>query len=277
MAKVKSIKKIKELGSRELRTTELDGIIKYDIRKWKSDTNYEDGVRFTEEELKELCKMVNSKNYGTIGNKTLVHKENEYSLEIENNGRLYSRTIANDSEMDKLIKYINGEDEEENAEPIKKRRGRPKKNETNPVNKSNEQEKEPEEKKSTNIIQFPKQKPEIEKLVTEGNATYEDCEEKLNKEKEIFVDSDSQYVIDGLLELCKVDADFRNNVMLEDKNYQGALQYMMKMAQQGYAYKIANGYSMDRDMGLGFSIDYFNSKPEPKSQSKARKTTKKGK
>ena len=276
MAKIKSIKMITSLGKRELRTTELDGVIKYDIREWKSDTSYEDGVRFTKEELEELLKMITSNELGIIGNKTVIFEDNQYYLTIENNGRLYKRTIATKEEIDKLLKFMNGEDEEKNAESVKKRRGRPKKNETNSVNESNEQEKKPEEKKSTNIIQFPKQKPEIDKLVTDGNATYEECEAKLMKEKEVFVDSDSQYVIDGLLELCKVDSDFRNNVMLEDKNYQGALQYMMKMAQQGYAYKVANGYSMDRDMGLGFAIDYFNSKPEPKTK-KTTKTTKKGK
>ena len=118
--------------------------------------------------------------------------------------------------------------------------------------------------KKDNIIKFPKPRPEIEKLKTDGNASFEDCKEKLGKEKEIYVDPDSQYVIDGLLELCHVDADFRNNVMREDKNYLGVLNYMMKMGKEGYGYGINGGCFIDRDLGLGMAIDYFNSKPEEK-------------
>lgn len=116
-----------------------------------------------------------------------------------------------------------------------------------------------------NIIQLPKPRPEIVKLITNGNATYEQCVEKIEKDKAIYIDPDSQYVLDGLLELCKVDADFRNNVMREDKNFAGVMNYMADMCKGGYGYKYGNGYTVDRDLGLGFAIDYFNSEPKPKT------------
>jgi len=139
-----------------------------------------------------------------------------------------------------------------------KKRGRPpKKVETNIKIKT-----EKKAKKETNVIQFPKQKVDIEKAITEGNSTYEQCEEKINAELKKYVDADSQYVLNGVLELCKVDQDFRNNVMREDRHFGGALEYMMKMCRDGYGYKMGNCGFMDRDMGLGFTIDYFNLKSE---------------
>ena len=134
-----------------------------------------------------------------------------------------------------------------------------------------------EEEKKDNIIKFPKPKPDIEKMVTDGSSTYEECEEKLGEYKKVFADADSQYVIDGLLELCKVDADFRNNVMREDKTFGGAFDYMAKMCKEGYGYMSGKGdYGiMDRDTGLGFTIDYFNLKPESKPEPKVKVETKK--
>ena len=125
-----------------------------------------------------------------------------------------------------------------------------------------------EKKVPNNIIQLPLPKLDIEKMVTDGNATYEQCEEKINAEKKIYVDGDSQYVLTGILELCKVDKAFRNNVMRNDKNFAGALKYMAKMCQEGYGYKGDNFGVMDRDMGLAHTIDYFNLKPEPKPEPK---------
>ena len=91
--------------------------------------------------------------------------------------------------------------------------------------------------------------------------------------KAIYKDADSQYVLDGVLELCKVDKDFRNNVMREDKDYEGALDYMADMCQKGYGYKKGSNYGfLDRDAGLGFTIDYFNLKPEPKPEPKKTET-----
>lgn len=152
--------------------------------------------------------------------------------------------------------------------PVKKR-GRPAK--TNASDKVDE--KKDKDKKKTNVIEFPKPKEEIIKLVTEGSATYAECIEKIEGFKKIYVDSDSQYVLDGILELCKVDKDFRNNVMRDDKDFEGALDYMADMCKKGYGYKKGNYGFMDRDMGLGFTIDYFNLKPKEKKPIETKTTT----
>lgn len=120
--------------------------------------------------------------------------------------------------------------------------------------------------KKENIIEFPKPLPEIKKVVTKGNATYADCVKKLGKDKAVFVDDDSQYVIDGLLELCKVDADFCNNVMREGKDFSGALNYMADMCRKGYGYKAKNWGFVDKNLGLSMAIDYFNSEDAPKTE-----------
>lgn len=110
------------------------------------------------------------------------------------------------------------------------------------------------------VVQFPTEdkKPKIIKLVTEGDRTYGECVVKLQKEAEQFKDSDSEYVIAGLIELCKVDSDFRNNLMREDKSYGGFMEYMFKAAQSGYCVKYGNVGWIDRDTALGLAIDYYN-------------------
>jgi hypothetical protein len=132
------------------------------------------------------------------------------------------------------------------------------------------------------VVQFPKEKPEIIPLKTDGNSTYEDCVAKLDKEAEMFTDSDSQYVIDGLKELCKVDQDFRNNLMREEKTYGGFIEYMGKAAQNGYCIKYGNVGWIDRDTGLGLAIDYYNhdeakAKAEEEKLKKAKTTASKAK
>ena len=154
----------------------------------------------------------------------------------------------------------------------KKKRGRPAKKSVPVEEKKEDVQTEEKPKEKENVIQFPKPKEEIEKLVTDGHATYAECIEKIDGFKAIYKDSDSQYVLDGILELCKVDKDFRNNVMRDDKDFEGALDYMADMCQKGYGYKKGNYGFMDRDMGLGFTIDYFNLKPEEKKETPKPKT-----
>lgn len=136
-----------------------------------------------------------------------------------------------------------------------------------PINKPTEAKK-PEIKadKKDNVIQFPTPVKHVEPVITNGNASYLDCVKKLEAEKKKFPDSDSHYVIDGLLELCKVDGNFRNRVMLESKTYEGAYGYMFEMARKGIgAYKIGNsGAFMDKDTALGICIDYFNAEDSKK-------------
>lgn len=119
-------------------------------------------------------------------------------------------------------------------------------------------------KETTKILTFPTEdkKPKIIQLVTKGDATYEECEAKLNKEGKMFKDHDSQYVITGLKELCKVDADFRNNLMRKEKTYGGFLEYMEKAARNGYCLKYGNVSYVDCDTGLALAIDYYNNDEE---------------
>ena len=160
------------------------------------------------------------------------------------------------------------------SEPIKveKKRGRPAKSSVSVEEKkedvkTDDVKGEEKSKKKTNVIEFPKPKEEIEKLVTDGHATYAECITKIEGFKKIYIDPDSQYVLNGLLELCKVDKDFRNNLMREDKDFEGAFDYMADMCQKGYAYRKGSNYAfIDRDTGLGFAIDYFNLKPEPEPE-----------
>lgn len=105
-------------------------------------------------------------------------------------------------------------------------------------------------------------KPTIIPLKTEGKATYEECVAKLDEDAKTFIDSNCAYVINGLKELCKVDQDFRNNVMRKDKTFGGFIDYMCKAARNGYV--ITYGYCswLDEDLSLGLAIDYYNHNEE---------------
>lgn len=128
-------------------------------------------------------------------------------------------------------------------------------------------EKKPEEKKAEpkkdNIVIFPKKRPEVKVAITDGNFTFEDCQKKLEEERKIFCDSDSQFVIDGLLEMCKVNQNFRNNVMRKDKTYSGAFNHFMEMARKGYALEYNGVTYLDNNIALGFAMDYFNEASVP--------------
>lgn len=124
--------------------------------------------------------------------------------------------------------------------------------------KKAETKSEPTPKKKDNVIQFPKKKPELDKAISFGAYTYEDCVEKMNNEKARFTRPDDDYVMDGVLEMCKVDQDFRNNLMRDSKNYDGFLKYMMECASKGYCYRYGNVGMMDNDMALGLALDYYN-------------------
>lgn len=137
-------------------------------------------------------------------------------------------------------------------------------------------EQQSEKKTDCKIYQFPTpdKKPQIYQLKTDGNKTYEECEEKLNKEKETFKDADCQYVLDGLLELAKVDQNFRNNIMREDKTYAGFMEYMFKAAKDGYCIKFGDVGWLDRDLALGLAIDYYNADIEKKKKEEEEKRKK---
>lgn len=119
------------------------------------------------------------------------------------------------------------------------------------------------EPKKDNIVIFPKARPEVKVAITSGEYTYEDCKNKLEAERKIFCDSDSQFVIDGLLKMCEINQNFRNNVMREDKSYEGAFKHFMEMARQGFALEYNGVTYLDNNVALGFAMDYFNEASVP--------------
>lgn len=104
MAKViTTIKKIATLGKRELRYTDIEGEKKYDIRSWSGD-KYEEGVRFSQEEIDQLYKGIKSgKIPFEIGNKLCVIDGENYALSVLFNGRTYVRPFATKEEMGALL------------------------------------------------------------------------------------------------------------------------------------------------------------------------------
>ena len=104
MAKIiTTVKKIATLGKRELRYTDIDGEKKYDIRSWSGD-KYEEGVRFSQDEIDQLYKGIKSGvTPFEVGNKMCVIDGNNYCLSVLHNGRTYIRPICTKEEMEALL------------------------------------------------------------------------------------------------------------------------------------------------------------------------------
>ncbi len=105
----------------------------------------------------------------------------------------------------------------------------------------------------------------LEPYQATGNHTYEECEKKLTTDYE---DEDSKYCIEKLRELCKENADFRNNVMREDRSFEGAFEYMFKCARNGYCYKRVGSSYVPRELGFKLMVDYFNGKEPTNTKGK---------
>ena len=145
---------------------------------------------------------------------------------------------------------------------------------TKNVSKAKPVKKEPEK-----IVEFPGAKPKIKPLAkSEEHHTYEECEQKILGETKTFTDDDNQYVIKGILDKCKEDEDFRNNVCLKEKSYIGFLEYMIKAAAEGYCIMLGKTKGMlSKEKALDLAYDYYNMleiiKPEEKKEV-AKKLTK---
>lgn len=115
-----------------------------------------------------------------------------------------------------------------------------------------------------NIVVFPtKGRPSVRTAITSGSATYKDCEKKLLASKKDFCDSENMGIIEALLKRCEIDGNFRNNVMRTDRTYKGAFDYIIFMAQNGYAYTYGKTTFLDTELSLAFAIDYFNGADTP--------------
>ena len=145
---------------------------------------------------------------------------------------------------------------------------------TKNVSKAKSVKKEPEK-----IVEFPGAKPKIKPLAKSSEShTYEECEKKILAETKDYADEDNRFVIQGIVDKCKEDADFRNNVCLKEKSYLGFLQYMMNAAANGYCIMIGKTKGMlSKEKALDLAYDYYNMleiiKPEEKKEV-AKKLTK---
>lgn len=255
-------------GSKELK---LQMIQNADKEKRLALVSYKDGMstRVTDitDEAKELKRLL--EDY--LGYKT--EKKTADIVPFNDTIRTLSSLPANDTNYHSTLKKATREEIELAIKTMKASDGKHatrikyceselavKHRETKENKTSTISPKPTEKKDNKKVITFPTEdkKPNTIPLKSNGEHTYEECVAKLDKEAEMFKDPDSQYVIEGLKELCKVDADFRNNVMQEDKTYGGFMEYMYKAAQNGYCVKYGNVGWIDRDTGLGLALDYYN-------------------
>ena len=162
------------------------------------------------------------------------------------------------------------EEKQEIPKETPKKRGRKPKAVVNDDEEEEEDGAEIAPTTQTNMVQFPGEKPKIIELPkTDGKATVLECREKLNKEREIYKDGDSKYVIDKLLDLCDKSQDFRNNVMREEKSYAGGFKYMTEQVRNGYCLKVDNGaWYLDNELAFALFVDYFNMDEEAMEEEK---------
>lgn len=176
----------------------------------------------------------------------------------------FAKSIMNERTYEQLSLFNMDEVKEEPKKKTTPKKAEPKKVETKksevkPKSEPKKSSEKPKIQKSDNIIEFAKARPDIKvRMDLSESHTIEECIEKINKEKEIFKDSDSTFVLDGILEMCKVNPNFRNNFMREEKTFSGAFQYFMDLARKGYAHKFNNVAYMDNNLALGFAMDYYN-------------------
>lgn len=173
---------------------------------------------------------------------------------------------------EKKIKSFKEEKNTEKAE--KKVNPKPAKTATSSKAASKAVKKEPEK-----IVEFPGAKPKIKPLAKSAEShTYEECEKKILEETKAFTDEDNRFVIQGILDKCKEDADFRNNVCLKEKTYLGFMQYMMDAAANGYCIMLGKTKGMlTKEKALDLAYDYYNMLEIIKSEEKkevAKKLTK---
>jgi len=240
MAKtITTIKKIETLGKRELRYTEMDGVKKYDIRAWKGD-KYEDGVRFTEDEIFDLRCVMSGEVKGTkIGNKDLIVTDNgDYALSIINNGRTYVRPFATKDEMNKLCEILKTTDnlleydDTPKVEEPKKKRGRPKKEATEKVNT-------PVPSIDELIAKYKNVEPKKE--VKEKKKVYKNAYEKFNDQFKTFRESQPEnrrkgyelthkVIVNHIKDIIETSDEYNKNAMQEWKTSHNMMSFCQNKA-----------------------------------------------
>ena len=130
-------------------------------------------------------------------------------------------------------------------------------------------------KKKEFVLPDESKKCKIIKLApSEKHYTLEDAKAKVAKEKEVFKEYDSGYVLDKLLELCEENQEFLDNFMREDKTYAKCFEYFYNMAKNGYSIKYGNIGYLDNNLAVGLAIDYYNADDEKMEKERKEKEEK---
>lgn len=228
-------------------------------------------VKFTEKPSRKVLEQLKACGFRWSQNKGLWWaKKSAETVALakklaDEEGEQISLAIADvddDKDLEEASAKKTGTTKKENPKKAEKSAPKPKAK----VEKKAEVKAEPkkaEAPKKDNIVIFPKARPEVKVAITDGEWTYNDCKAKLEYERKIFCDSDSQFVIDGLLKMCEINQNFRNNVMRKDKSYEGAFKYFMEMARKGYALQYNGVTYLDNNIALGFAMDYYNEADVP--------------
>lgn len=194
----------------------------YDIRIWLADGKAMTGLAFTKEELLRLKKLCKG-------------------IDTEFSG-------MNDPEDD--------DEEVVLTKPKRVTKTKATKTMTKTTTKAAKKE-----VRKAEVIKFPKPKEDIEKAETSGTYTYEDCEAKFDKMFEP-VENIREYadMLMGLKEMAKVDDQFIQNAMREDRTFEGMMKYFYSHAKNNSICVGGNVYCMDDDLALAIFLDYFNEK-----------------
>lgn len=276
---IKTIKTIAKLGKRELRYTEIDGEKKYDIREWKKDKPH-DGVRFSNEELLEVYNAVKLNKLNVpVGNKTLVF-DDEYALSMVHNGRTYVRPFATKNELEKLIDVLSSVDikadgllgydetkieeikEKEANEYISKRRGRPKKIESD----TNSEQK-------TKIAPI-KNKSRKEKTYTDAYEKFKDMfakyRSKQDENRRKGYALTHKIITDHIKDIIETSPEYNANLMQEHKNSHKMMLYIQDKAFENAECLMGMATMEDANMYLCQWVDeYAGLDDAPKAKKEA--------
>jgi len=279
MAKtITTIKTIATLGKRELRYTEMDGVKKFDIRAWKGD-KYEEGVRFTEDEIFDLRRVMSGEVKDTkIGNKDLIVTDNgEYALSITINGRTYVRPFVTHNEMNKLCEIFKATDnlleydenakveEEPKVEAPKKKRGRPKKNPADvEINKKMSTETEDLIKKYVDNSKEEKPKKVYKDAYEKFDDQFKEFRKSQPKEMRFGYEFVHQMILEHIKDIIATSDEYNKNAMQEWKNTQNMMTFCRKkMFERVKEYMEINTKDEEKEFVLQLVDEYIGTDDKP--------------
>lgn len=241
-----------------------NGNKKYELRFWKDGKDVK-GISLTDTEVANLKEMLINENPVEVSppKETTVLDTINILVSVSCDDKNFKSALEKASKSEINIALIRAKVKKNNKTRVKILENALKKADNK---KNTVVQKTPKKLESVKTLDETK-KIQLEKFQATGNYTYEECEKKLQSD---FEDEDTKYCIVKLRELCEQDADFRNNVMREDRTFEGAFNYMYDSARNGYCYKRGKVSYVPREVGLQLMIDYFNGK-EKKKDDKTKK------